>query len=155
MRLHKTAYRCLLGFGVAACALLSGCKGGLGGITEDYGVPPPQSHPTVVMTDFSYSPSAPVRAGDTLTLTATTNRPIADASISASARPASGKVVLRDDGQPPDAVASDGLWTAEYTWPADAEPTTEACFFIQLEFDEYYMWQTLYSEKFEILPAEE
>ena len=85
---------------------------------------------------------------------ATTNLPIADASISATARPVYAGAELKDDGQPPDQVAADGTWTAEFTWPADAEHIEEASFFVILDFDEYYQWQTLTSDKFEVLPAE-
>lgn len=155
MRLHKAVFRCLLGFGVAVCALLSGCKGGLGRVTEDYGVPPPPSHPTVELTDFSYSPSAPIHAGDTLTLMATTNLPVANASVRAEVLPEGGWLPLKDDGQSPDSTAQDGIWTALYTLPATMQPTMDAYFFAVLDFDDFYWQQTRTTAKFEVLPAEE
>lgn len=155
MRLQGIIYRCLLGFGVAVCALLAGCKGGLGRVADEYGPPPPQSHPTVVLTDFSYSPSVPIHAGDTLTLTATTNLPVTGAGMKAEVLPGGGWVPLRDDGQSPDSTAQDGIWTALYTLPATMQPTMDAFFFAVLDFDDFYWQQTRTTAKFEVLPAEE
>jgi hypothetical protein len=153
----ETVLRLVLGIGLGLLALLSGCKGTnvYDVVTPDYGVPPPPEHPTVQLMDFSHTPSEAIHAGETTTLTATTNLPISEARIRAFPKPQGEGVTLLDDGQPPDEVAGDAVWTADYTWPADSEPTSEAYFYVKLSFDDYYMFQTLYSEKFEVLPAEE
>lgn len=136
-------------------ALFAGCKGGQVSITDDYGVPPPPSHPTVVLTDFTYTPAGSVRVGDTLKLLATTNLPVADASMRVHVSPVGEKVILNDDGEPPDEAALDGTWTAQYTWPQEEGPAADAYFRASLRFNEYYMWQSLTTPRFEVLPAED
>ena len=121
-----------------------------------YGVPPPPDHPTIVLTDFSYTPATPIRVGDTLTLTAVTNQPVSDALVLAYfAVPTGGGIELKDDGQPPDAAAGDGIWTAEQAWTAEMGPVEAGAVEASLLFSADYMWQTRSAPPLTVLEEEE
>lgn len=121
----------------------------------DYGVPSPPSHPTVVLKDFSYTPASPILVGDTLKLTAKTNRPVADAEMYAHLPALTDKAIeMKDDGQAPDAVANDGVWTAEKTWTAEMGTADNGIVFLILGFHGEYDSQTL-QRNLTVLPEEE
>lgn len=144
---------CFLGVLLASMA----CKTGLPAFyaVPAYGVPPPPEHPTVRLTDFSYTPASPIHIGDSLTLTARTNIPIAEAGVVVEL-PASVVTEVRpaDDGKPPDTAAGDGIWTAETTWTAEMGPVDQGAIYAVLIFDDYYANQTL-TEPITVLPEED
>jgi len=120
----------------------------------DYGILPPPSHPTVVLTDFSYTPASPIRIGDTLTLTAKTNLPIADAQVLVHFPDTlEGPLELTDDGRPPDALAGDGIWTGEQTWTEEMGTTDNGSVWVMLDFHGYYQSQML-TRSMTVLPEE-
>lgn len=109
-----------------------------------YGSVPPREHPTVKLTDFSYTPASPIRIGDTLKLTARTNLPAADAQVFAQLPGNSGgPVELKDDGQAPDVAANDGIWTAEKTWGDELGTADNASIWVMLDFHGLYDDQML------------
>lgn len=115
------------------CALLAGC---FGGSTEAlYGPPNPPPHdPTVTLTDFSYTPATGVRAGDTITYTVTASKTInfdagqVRVQLGTQEQPIAGVTSRtlfawpKDDGNAPDAVAGDGVFTAERQIPPFVKP---------------------------------
>jgi hypothetical protein len=121
----------------------------------DYGILPPPSHPTVILTDFSYTPASPIHINDTLTLTAKTNLPVADAQVRVHFPDTlEGPLELTDDGRPPDALAGDGIWTGEQTWTAEMGTADESSIWVTLDFDGYYNSQML-TDSVTVLPEEE
>jgi hypothetical protein len=134
-------------------ALLAGCNKPVGQC--DYGIVMPAMPPTIVLTDLTYQPPGPIRVGDNLTLLATTSQPDSGARVSVHAWPVDEEIVLQDDGKPPDSLALDGIWTAPYTWPLDAEPTGNAYFRAHLELDDTYRPQSTSTPYFEVLPTED
>lgn len=151
----RAVIRLVLGAGLALCALLAGCQGGQVLITDDYGVPPPPSHPTVKLTDFTYTPASPIHVGDTLTLTAVTTLPLAGGSMSAYLpTTVNSSVHLMDDGQPPDLLAGDGIWAGERVWTEDMGTPTDRS--VQLIFSTPgYFDQATSGPKLTVLPAED
>ena len=90
------------------------------------------------------------------TLTAVTNQPDETAKLLAYlAVPTGGGIELKDDGQPPDAAAGDGIWTAEKTWTAEMGTVEAGPMEASLTFDAYYMWQTRYAPPLTVLEAGE
>ena len=136
--------RVALAGATALLALLSGCKSPGGYLTPDYGMPMPPQHPTVVLTDFSYSPVSPIRVGDTLTVKAITSEPIMRAAILVHL-PAKvdGDLELRDDGQPPDETAQDSTWTAEIIWTEEMGVVQDGVTWAMLAFQDFYDSQML------------
>jgi len=142
-RIVLTGAMTLLGF-------LSGCKSGTEAsyIYDMYGMPPPSEHPTVRLTDFSYTPASPIYIGDTLVLTAVTNEPTTTASMHAYLPATVTKYVeLQDDGQPPDETAGDGTWTAELVWTEELGAVEDKNVQAELSFNGRYnsqhIWQPL------------
>ena len=116
-RLGTVLRRCWL----VAVALLAGCPipgiYGLYGPQPAYGVTPPPHDPTVQITDFSYSPSSPIRLGDTLTFTAQLSHPAQGSSLEVVlGDPAVNFAPLRDDGRAPDDIANDGVYRGTALW---------------------------------------
>jgi len=107
-------------------AVLSGCSPPV--ITPMYGPAPTEYDPSVDLADFAYTPEAPIHVGDKLTFMASLNKPIDPLAISVVAEigseyaPLAGagavSIVewLNDQGYDGDAIAGDGIWTAELTW---------------------------------------
>ena len=119
-----------------------------------YGAPVPPSHPTVVLTDFSYTPASPIRIGDTLTFTARTNVPTTQAEVFANLpTEVSSSVTLRDDGKFPDETAGDGIWMAQTGWTAEMGPVEDGWIYMILGFEGDYANQTL-TELLTVLEAE-
>jgi hypothetical protein len=153
-RLLGILVRLALSAGLALISLLAGCQSGYK-ITNDYGVPPPPSHPTVELTDFTYTPASPIHIGDTLTLTAVTTLPLADGSMRASLPTTINRnVALNDDGWPPDQTAGDGIWTGEQMWMEDMGTPSDGVIHLVLSTPGYFD-QAKFGPRLTVLPAEE
>lgn len=140
----------------ALLALLSGCKGTGGWAEPMYGMEIPPEHPTVVLTDFSYTPASPIRVGDTLTLTVTTSEPVEQALVSVRLPSLTDRYVeLADDGQPPDETAGDGIWTAERLWTEEMGNPTRGAIEAELFFLTYYRQQQLWGPDLTVSYGEE
>ena len=141
---------------MALLALLSGCKGAGGWAEPMYGMEIPPVHPTVVLTDFSYSPASPIRVGDTLRLEVTTSEPIEHVLVVVQLPSLTdGYVQLQDYGQPPDEVAWDGIWTAELLWTEEMGNPTRGHIEAELHFLGNYTPQFLEGPDLTVLPTEE
>jgi hypothetical protein len=134
----------------ASCGPLGTSFGG----QLDYGVAIPPEHPTVRLTDFSYTPASPIHINDTLTLTAKTNLPIADAQVLVHfPDTVEGPIELTDDGRAPDARAGDGIWMGEKTWTEEMGTADNGSIWVTLDFHGYYDSQML-TKSLTVLPAE-
>jgi len=119
-----------------------------------YGSVPPREHPTVKLTDFSYTPASPVHIGDKLTLIAQTNMPVADAQVYAELPAAiPSPIQLMDDGREPDALAADGIWTGEETWTEEMGTADNSSIWVTLDFQGNYNSQML-TTSITVLPEE-
>lgn len=148
-------FRTVIAAALAFVAVLAGCKS-IEPPRAMYGIIPSPEHPTVRLVDFNYTPASPIRVGDTLALTAKTNLPISDAAMHAYLPAAVNPgVELRDDGQPPDLMAGDGIWSAERVWTAEMGEVESGPVWALLEFSEPYRGQELSAPSLTVLPAEE
>jgi hypothetical protein len=111
-------------------ALLAGCHAVDPGWQPLYGVEPPTEPPVpdLAFTSFTYEPASPVNAGEVITFTAALNKPFSDGSVMISIVVDDAQLYrlhgdrlytgLLDNGEAPDAVAGDGVFTGSWQVPA-------------------------------------
>lgn len=101
-----------------------------------YGAPIPPMHDwSVVLENFSYTPSGPASPKDTIVFTAQTNK----SGFNGNVRVLLGDppVViahLNDSGYSPDVVPGDGIWTGTGKVPKDAKPGSSLPVAVELDW---------------------
>jgi len=140
---------------LVALGLICGCGPG-NSSWPMYGIGEPLPHdPSVVLTEFSYTPAGPIQASDTLTFTARTNQSTDAGYVVAHVHDGShfGRyALLYDGGIAPDAAAADGVWTGTLTWQADWPTPAAAKVHAELRWDDGYKSQVLYGPRITVEP---